>query len=91
MFNQQFIRDFAQLSEPLVLLLSNVPFKWGLVKQNALEALKATFEEAFTLVYTAFEKKDIIYTDASKLALGPLMTRIDKNGNNNTVAMRPVS
>ena len=82
----QFINGFADLSEPLVQLLRNVPFSWGIEQQSAFEALKAALKVAPVLVYPDYDKEFLLYTDASGVAIGAILAQLDNEGHNHPVA-----
>lgn len=79
-YYQQFIPDFAELSKPLFQLLCNVPFEWTDSQQQAFEALKAKLKEASILVYPDYDKEFILYTNASKVAVGAILAQLDNEG-----------
>ena len=82
----QFINGFADLSEPLVQLLRNVPFSWGTEQQSAFEALKAALKVAPVLVYPDYDKEFYLYTNASGIAIGAILAQLDDEGHNHLVA-----
>ena len=59
---------------------------WGKEQEENFNRLKQVLTEAPVLVYPDFEKEFILQTDASKGALGAVLSQVDENGKDHPVA-----
>ena len=76
----QFIPHFAELAEPLVYLLhKDVPFHWGEEQDTAFWALFSALATSPVLIHPNFDKPFILFTDASDVAVGAILSQRDKN------------
>ena len=70
-FYRQFIKDFSNLSEPLVRLLSKkAKFVWNSEQQNSFEAIRDGLKNCTLLTHFDPQKNTIIRADASDYAIG---------------------
>ena len=75
-YYRKFILDFAKISKPLTLILKdNVGFRWSTVEQEAFEILRDKICSEPLLQYPNFTKPFILTTDASKYALGGVLSQ----------------
>ena len=80
-YYRDFIKDFALISLPLVILtIKNVTWRWGSEQQQAFERLKSELISYPILRPPYFSKQFILQTDASGYALGVVLSQIDENG-----------
>ena len=76
-YYRKFIKDFAQTARPInALVKKNSTFRWTEECQTAFEALKDTLTEAPVLAYPDVEKTFILDTDASKGAVGAVLSQV---------------
>lgn len=74
-FYRQFIKNFAALAMPLSnLTKKNVPFVWTEECETAFQTLKTELCSKRVLAFPDFTKEFIVYTDASKEAIGAILT-----------------
>ena len=59
---------------------------WKENQEKAFEALKKKLITAPVLMYPNFEKEFILYTDASKIALGAILHQVGKDGKEHVIA-----
>ena len=70
-YYRRFVKDFADLAEPLVVLTrKGAPFVWTDRQQNVVEALKACLIRAPILGFPTEEGRFLLDTDASLFAVG---------------------
>ena len=70
-YYRRFVKDFAELAEPLVALtLKGAPFVWTDRQQTTLEALKACLISAPILGFPTKDGRFLLDTDASLFAVG---------------------
>lgn len=74
-FYRKFIKNFGEIAKPLNAVSSSEKFCWGTEQQKAWEELKNIITSDKILIYPNFEKPFIIVTDASKYALGGVLTQ----------------
>ncbi len=82
-YYRRFIKNFAGIVAPLNALTrkketkgkNKIEFKWTDACQNAFDTLKQSLVEAPVLQYPDFEKQFVLYTDASDLACGAVLTQ----------------
>lgn len=75
-YYRRFIPYFSDLSAPLNnLLKKNVKFEWTKDCEKAFRTLKQKLLSPVILKFPDFTKKFILYTDASKIATGAVLTQ----------------
>lgn len=75
---RHFIPNFAVIAEPLNnLLRKDVPFNWDKEHTNAFEKLKKLRTDESILEYLDFTREFILTTDASKIAVGAILSQGD--------------
>ena len=85
-YYRKFIKDFSRHAKPLTMLLKkDNPFEWTDKQQQAFERLKQRLMKAPILQYPDFNSPFILYTDASKVGLGAVLSQ-KKNGQEYVVA-----
>ena len=73
----RFVKDFAKLADPLVLLTrKGVPFVWGSDQQSSFDALKACLLCAPILGFPTEDDRFVLDTDASLFAIGGVLSQI---------------
>ena len=76
-YYRRFVRNFAELADPLVALTrKGVPFVWGSEQQKAFDALKACLLSAPILGFPTEEDRFVSDTDASLFAIGGVLSQI---------------
>jgi RNase H-like domain found in reverse transcriptase/Reverse transcriptase (RNA-dependent DNA polymerase) len=86
-FYRKFIHRYADISRTLNALLSKTKtFEWTEKTQEAFELLKKEFTKKPVLQMPDQTKPFDIETDASKYALGAVLSQKDSNGNSHPVA-----
>ncbi len=79
-YYRHFIKGFSSIAAPLQRLTHNdVDFSWGDPEQTALGKLKEAFCSASILAYPDHEGEFIVGTDASKYAIGAVLSQV-QNG-----------
>ena len=80
-YYHRFVKDFADLAEPLVALIrKGVPFVWTDWQQTAFEALKACLVRAPILGFPTEDRRFVLDTDASLFAVGGVLSQLQKEG-----------
>ena len=80
-YYRRFVKDFAELAEPLVALTrKGVPFVWTDQQQAAFEALKACLVCAPILGFSTEDGRFVLDTDASLFAVGGVLSQLQKEG-----------
>ena len=75
-YYRRFVRNFAELADPLVALTrKGVPFVWG-GEQQAFDALKACLLSAPILGFPTEEDQFVLDTDASLFAIGGVLSQV---------------
>jgi RNase H-like domain found in reverse transcriptase/Reverse transcriptase (RNA-dependent DNA polymerase)/Aspartyl protease/Zinc knuckle len=86
-YYRRFVEGFTKIAAPLnELLKKKVRYKWTGTQQQAFERLKAHLTSAPILAYPDFEKEFILFTDASDLALGAILSQVDQKGHERVIA-----
>ena len=68
---QDYIQDYADITEPLTRLLSpKVPFAWGSEQERAISVLINALTNAPVLKFFDSARETVVYTDASSFAIG---------------------
>ena len=76
-YYRRFVRNFAELEDPLVALTrEGVPFVWGGEQQKAFDALKACLLSAPILGFPTEEDWFVLDTDTSLFAIGGVHSQI---------------
>ena len=76
-YYRRFVKDFAELAEPLVALTQKgAPFVWTDRQQTAFEALKACLICAPILGFPTEDGRVLLGTDASLFAVGGVLNQI---------------
>ena len=85
-YYRRFVKNFAELADPLVSLTrKGVPFVWGIEQQRAFDALKACLLSAPILGFPTEEDRFVLDTDASLFAIGGVLNQI-QNGEEVVIA-----
>ena len=85
-YYRRFVRNFAELADPLVALTRNgVPFVWGSEQQTAFDALKACLLSAPILGFPTEEDRFVLDTDASLFAIRGVLSQV-QNGEEVVIA-----
>ena len=80
-YYRRFVKDFADLAEPLVALTrKGVPFVWTDRQQTAFEALKACLVCAPILGFPTEDGRFVLDTDASLFDVGGVLSQLQKEG-----------
>ena len=80
-YYRRFVKDFAELAEPLVALTrKGVPFVWTDQQQANFEALKACLVCAPILGLPTEDGRFVLDTDASLFAVGGVLSQLQKEG-----------
>ena len=75
MYYRRFIKDFASLAEPLhQLMRKGRKFEWMSLCQRTMEKLKKRLITNPILVLSDWNKPFTLFTDASKIGLGVVLT-----------------
>lgn len=86
-FYRRFVKDFAEIAEPLTRLTGkNQPFVWGQEQQEAFDTLKSKLTSFPILQRPDFKRPFIVHTDASTKAVGAVLTQKDDAGREYAVA-----
>ena len=76
-YYRRFVKNFAELADPLVSLTrKGVPFVWGSEQQRAFDALMACLLSAPILGFPTKEDRFVLDTDASLFAIGGILSQI---------------
>ena len=83
----QFIPNYAHLAEPMVQLLrKDLQFNWTNEQERSFVALKESLTQAPILLFPDYAKTFYLYTDASNIALGSILSQLEKQGIDHPVA-----
>ena len=75
-YYRRFIQGFSQIARPLHLLTKkDAPFLWNPRAQEAFETLKRLLTSAPILAYPRFHEPYLLYTDASGIAVGFVLSQ----------------
>jgi len=72
-YYRRFIRQYAQIAQPITELLKKNEFKWGEKATNSFTALKKAMLEAPILLYPNFSNLFVVETDASNTGIGAVL------------------
>ena len=76
-YYRKFIKDFSRIAKPMLILLKkDEPFNWTEKQQQAFDRLKEMLVKAPILTYPDFDQPFVIYTDASGIGLGAVLSQI---------------
>ena len=79
-FYVRLVQDFATIAKPLTeLTKKDRPFLWGSSQQKAFHSIKDKLCTMPVLAYPNFELRFIVTTDASKIAVPPILSQ-EQNG-----------
>lgn len=74
-FYRHFVRNFAEVSQPLTQLLKKrVEFHWNSICQEAFDAIKKSLCSTDVLAFPDFAREFMVHTDASKHSLGAVLS-----------------
>ncbi|CAG8647813.1 9973_t:CDS:10, partial [Cetraspora pellucida] len=80
-FYRRFIKDFSDIAAPLYKLLKiGENFVWKSKQQEAFDELKRRLTSAPILAHPQDSVENVLYTDASHLALGAVLSQSSDNG-----------
>lgn len=86
-FYRRFIKNFSRVVSPITRLLKkDVPFNWDTTAQSAFDDLKKAFSSYPILVHFDPQKPCFLEPDASKWALGMVISQPDADGTLHPVA-----
>lgn len=74
-FYRRFIKDFSKIAAPLSVLTGDVQFVWGERERLSFQQLKEAVTSAPVLVPPDFSKPFTVETDASKFAIGAVLSQ----------------
>ena len=76
-YYRRFVKNFAELADPLVALTwKRVPFVWGSEQQTAFDALKACLLSAPILGFLTEKDRFVLDTDGSLFAIGGVLSQL---------------
>ena len=85
-YYRQFVQNFATIASPLYQLLrKDQRFEWKQPQELVFKTLKRKLTEAPILIRPNWERKFTLYTDASSLGLGAVLTQQDDEGRERVV------
>src|SRR4051812_43076423 len=86
-YYRRFIKDFSKIAGPLnKLLKKNISYQWTKEQQKAFEYLKGCLISSPILVYPDWNKRFILFTDASTFALGAVLAQRDDEDHEHVIA-----
>lgn len=86
-YYRKFVKDFSKIAKPLNLLMKkDAPFNWTQKQQNAFDRLKECLIKAPVLTYPEFSRPFIIFTDASGIGLGAVLSQKGEDGREHVIA-----
>ena len=86
-YYRRFIRDYARVVEPLLALTrADTPFTWSNDCQAAFDTVKARLTERPILAFPDFNRPFTLFTDASSVALGAVLSQQGHDGQEHPVA-----
>jgi len=81
------VARFANIAEPLLyLMINNASFLWTSQQEQAFLQLKQALTSAPVLAYPDFNKPFLLTTDASDVAIGAVLERVDNFGHAHPIA-----
>lgn len=86
-YYRRFIYQYANLSEPLhALTQKGKIFCWTETEQKAFDALRHALSSAPILSYPDFSREFLLFTDASNLAIGCVLSQMNDKNMENVIA-----
>jgi transposase InsO family protein len=86
-YYRRFIKDFADIAEPLTRLMrATSKWEWGPEQQRAYEKLREKLTSAPVLAYPDFDRPFELHTDASDYAIGAVLAQRDAQGRERVIA-----
>ena len=80
-FSARFIPSYATMTQPLrALLHKDVAFSWGAEQEASLAEIRRSLSQPPTLAYFDEARQTEIFTDASPVGLGAILTQCDDEG-----------
>ncbi|PKU86672.1 RNA-directed DNA polymerase [Dendrobium catenatum] len=77
-YYRRFIRGFREITAPITNCLRSSTFSWGPNQQQSFELIKAALSSASVLAFPDFDKPFQVYTDASAIGVGAILSQDDK-------------
>src|ERR1043165_3191908 len=75
-YYRTFVSNFSTIAKPIYMLIKkDQEFYWGIKQAQALETLKQKMTEAPILIHPDFEAPFVLYTDASYIGFGYILTQ----------------
>jgi len=85
-YYRRFIKDFSKLAKPITeLLRKDTKFEWSEKQEKSFQQMKEKLTTAPVLAYPNFEKEFIIYTNASNIALGAVLSQEGDEGEEHVI------
>ncbi|GKB40240.1 putative mitochondrial protein [Tanacetum coccineum] len=72
-YYKRFIKNYADISQPLTALLKKNAFKWNVTAELAYNQLKKAMMEAPVLALPSFDQEFVVETDASGTGIGAVL------------------
>ncbi|HVH95668.1 MAG TPA: reverse transcriptase family protein, partial [Bacillus sp. (in: firmicutes)] len=86
-YYRKFIKEFSRTAKPLFKLLEvDKPYLWEEEQQHAFDVLKGALVKEPILSYPDLSKEFILTTDASKIAVGAVLSQKDEHGKEHPIA-----
>jgi 8-oxo-dGTP pyrophosphatase MutT (NUDIX family)/predicted aspartyl protease len=86
-YYRRFIKDFAQLADPLYKLLKkDTVYEWTDLQQQAFENLREKLTQAPVVQYPDFNRPFLLYTDASQIGIGAVLAQKDNDKHEYVIA-----
>lgn len=86
-YHRHFLKNMAEIARPLYALTKKgTPFEWSTTQQDAFESLKAALVNAPVLNFIQWDKPFVLESDASRVAVGAVLSQHDELGR-----LRPVA
>ena len=84
---RRFTCGFGDIAAPLFKLLQKeTKFEWKQSCTQAFQALKGSLIKAPVMCYPRFDREFIVYTDASNIGVGGVLSQLDKLGHEKVIA-----
>ena len=81
-YYRKFVKDFAKIAAPMINLVKReTKWSWDQEVKNSFEKLKEALISYPILQQPDFNREFILYTDASGLAVGAILSQKDDEGN----------
>jgi hypothetical protein len=85
-YYRRFIKDFSKISSPLYKLTEKEEsYTWNDERQRVFDILKEKLTSAPVLMYPDFDKPFILYTDASQIGLGAVLSQKGDDGKEHVI------